>query len=135
MEIVGKIYKVMPVFEGQSTRGPWKKREFVIETEDNFPKKVHFTLFGDNLVPLLDNIALGDQVKVYFNPESREWNERWYTDLRCYRIDKISAQPLSANAAPLSETATPVAPTTPYTAPASPVNTENIPEDGDDLPF
>lgn len=128
MEIVGKIYKAMPVFEGQSARGPWKKREFVIETEDNFPKKVHFTLFGDNIVSLLDNIALGDTVKVYFNPESREWNDRWYTDLRCYRIDKISVQPLAPN------NAQPYAPSAPA-APTAPVNVENIPEDGDDLPF
>lgn len=135
MEIVGKIYKVMPVFEGQSARGPWKKREFVIETADNFPKKVHFTLFGDNIVTLLDNIALGDTVKVYFNPESREWNERWYTDLRCYRIDKISTEPLAPNNTQPYTSSDPVAAPTSTAAPAPSTNVENLPEDGDDLPF
>ena len=76
----------MPEVSGVSRNGnPWKKREYVLETFDSYPKKVHFTCFGDNA----DKIQLkeGQVVTVSFDIESREYNRRWYTDIRAWKAD------------------------------------------------
>ena len=88
MEIKGTIIAALPEVSGVSSRSgnPWKKREYVLEnTEGNFPRKVAFTCFGENA----DKIQLqgGQAVTMYFDVESREYNGRWYTDIRCWRCD------------------------------------------------
>ena len=58
----------------------------MIETGDDYPRKVAFTAFGEERVAMAKNIPMGQLVQVTFTPESREFNERWYTDLRCTRV-------------------------------------------------
>ena len=86
MEITGKLIQLLPDVQGESARGPWIKGGFVIETGDDYPRKVAFTAFGEERVAMAKNIPMGTLVQVTFNPESREFNERWYTDLRASRI-------------------------------------------------
>lgn len=90
MEIIGKFVKSLPEQNGESQRGPWVRGGFVIETEEQFPKQVCFSLWGEDKVAVVRNMIAGTQLKVYFSPESREFNERWYTDLRCFRIDTFN---------------------------------------------
>ena len=86
MEIVGKVHTVLQEVTGQGRNGTWKKRDFVIETEGQYPKKVCFTVWGDKSEPL-ENLQPGSEVKVFFDPESREYNGRWYTDLKAWRFE------------------------------------------------
>ena len=86
MEINGKLIQILPNVEGESQRGHWVRGGFVIETGDDYPRKVAFTAFGEERVAMAQNIPMGSMVTVTFTPESREFNERWYTDLRCSRI-------------------------------------------------
>lgn len=86
MEITGKLIQILPDVQGESQRGPWIRGGFVIETGDDYPRKVAFTAFGEERVAMAKNIPMGQLVQVTFTPESREFNERWYTDLRCTRI-------------------------------------------------
>lgn len=86
MEITGKLIQILPDVQGESQRGPWIRGGFVIETGDDFPRKVAFTAFGEERVAMAKNIPMGQLVQVTFTPESREFNERWYTDLRCSRV-------------------------------------------------
>lgn len=86
MEITGKLIQIMPDVQGESQRGPWIRGGFVIETGDDYPRKVAFTAFGEERVAMAKNIPMGQLVQVTFTPESREFNERWYTDLRCTRV-------------------------------------------------
>ena len=86
MEIKGTIIQVMPVQSGVSKQGnAWQKKEFVIETFDNFKTKVKFDLFGDKVgkYPLKE----GDIVTVHFDVESREFNYRWYTELKAWKVE------------------------------------------------
>ncbi|MDL2314812.1 DUF3127 domain-containing protein [Bacteroidales bacterium OttesenSCG-928-C19] len=92
MEAVGKIFKIMPEQSGTSARGTWMKQEFVIETEEQFPRKVCFSMWGEDKCAGLKQLALGDKVVVSFNAESREFNDRWYTDLRCWKLEKQTTQ-------------------------------------------
>ena len=98
MEIIGKFIKVLPEQTGESARGPWIKGGFVIETEEQFAKQLAFTLWGEEKVAIIRNMPINTQIKVYFNPESREYNERWYTDLTCFRIDTFNPVVTSASA-------------------------------------
>lgn len=90
LEISGKLVKLLPETTGQGKNGNWIKQEFVIETTDQFPKKVMFAAWGDK-VDLIRNLSEGQELKVSFNVESREYNNRWYTDLKVWKIDKGGA--------------------------------------------
>ena len=86
MEITGKLLQILPDVQGESQRGPWIRGGFVIETGDDYPRKVAFTAFGEERVAMAKSIPLGQLVQVTFTPESREFNDRWYTDLRATRV-------------------------------------------------
>lgn len=86
MEITGRLIKILPENRGESARGPWVRGGFVIETEGEYPRQVAFDCFGEERVAMINNTPMNSPVIVSFNPESREFNEKWYTNLRCTRI-------------------------------------------------
>lgn len=91
MEITGKIIVALPEASGTSRAGnPWKKREYVLETQETYPKKVFFNFFGDRCDQYPLNV--GDEVTVSFDLESREFNGRWYTDVRAWKAEKSGQQ-------------------------------------------
>ncbi|HZH71080.1 MAG TPA: DUF3127 domain-containing protein [Mariniphaga sp.] len=91
LKIKGTIQQILNVESGVSRAGnEWKKQEFVLETTEQFAKKVCFTLFNDKL-SLIDNINTGDEVEVSFNLESREFNGKWYHNINAWKIDKASS--------------------------------------------
>lgn len=97
LDITGKIIHFLEEVSGSSSKGPWKKKEFVVETLEQYPKKVCMSVWGDEKVSALNNFKLNDVVKVSVNAESREYNGRWYTDLRAWRIDSATDAPSSNN--------------------------------------
>ncbi len=127
-EIEGKIAQKLARQGGTSARGTWTKQDFVLEYPDgNFNSQVCFTAFGDDKVAELDKYAVGDAVRVSFNLRAREYNGRWYNDLRVWRISPAG----TADAAPAARPAPASAP-----APAAPAPTlDDMPAGDDDLPF
>ena len=107
LEIEGKIIRKLNVQTGVSQRGNWSKQEFIIEyQEGSYPSQACFNVWGEDKVKDLERFQIGDSVKVSFNVSSREYNGRWYTDLRAWRIDAAGSQHVSApqTAAPAQET-------------------------------
>lgn len=99
MEVKGKIIAVLPEISGTSKAGnPWKKREYVLETLENYPKKVHFDFFGERADQFPLN--LGDVITLSFDIESREYNGRWFTSIRGWKAEKGDAAMAGAPAAP-----------------------------------
>ena len=98
LEITGTLDKKLPVQSGSSARGPWKKQEFIVNTQEQYPKKVCISVWGEDKVKDLEKYQVGDKVKVAFNISSREFNGRWYTDLRVWRIEPAGG---AAPAAPM----------------------------------
>lgn len=91
MELTGTLLQKLPLQSGVSSRGEWQKQEFIVEFQDgDFPKKVCFNVWGDK-VPDLASYNEGDKIKVSFNISSREYNQRWYTDLRAWRLERDQA--------------------------------------------
>lgn len=87
MEITGKIIQALPEVGGTSRAGnAWRKREYVLETQETYPKKVCFNFFGDRIDQY--PMQVGDVMTVSFDLESREFNGRWYTDVRAWKAEK-----------------------------------------------
>jgi len=88
LELNGVIKKILPIVEGTSKAGKgWKKSGFVVTTEGDYPKDVAFSVFGEEKVDnLMKFNKVGQKVDVSFNVESREYNEKYYTDLQAWKI-------------------------------------------------
>lgn len=101
LELEGKITRKEVKQSGQSARGSWVKQDFILEYQDgNFPADVCFTAFGNEKVAELDRYQVGDEVKVSFNLRAREYNGRWYNDVRVWRITPKNQAPVASPAAP-----------------------------------
>ena len=129
LDISGKVITILPEQSGSSSRGPWKKGGFVLETEGSFPKKVCCTVWGD-MLNQVNNLKTGETIKASIDLESREYNERWCTDVRAWKIE--SAEPTPGGTPPTggNYTSEPAPPPQGTQGPAS--STE---ESADDLPF
>lgn len=90
LEISGKVIQVLPEQTGTGKNGQWVKQEFIIETQEQYPRKVCFSAWGEK-ASVVKNLKPGILVNVSFNAESREFNGRWYTDLRAWKIDQSQA--------------------------------------------
>lgn len=87
LELEGRIKQKLSRQSGQSSRGAWEKQEFILEYQDgNYPADVMVTAFGSDKVADLDRYQVGDAVKVSFNLRAREYNGRWYNDVRLWKI-------------------------------------------------
>lgn len=148
MELIGKIIQILPLQEGVSKAGnPWKKQEYILETlGTQYPRKVCFNLFGDNVDKF--PMQVGQDVTVSIDIESREFNGRWYTDVRAWNVlngVQLAGAPAPGFAAAPTQPAAPApgfasAPAqpapqpAPQAAPAQP-SPAAIPTPADDLPF
>jgi hypothetical protein len=87
MEIKGKVISVQPVQTGEGRNGTWKKQDYVIEYDPNsqYPKKMMFNLWGEKIDQF--NIQEGQLLKVSFDIDCREYNGRWYNDIRAWKVE------------------------------------------------
>ncbi len=132
MEISGKIISVLPLQQGTSKAGnPWQSQSYVLETQEQYPRKVCFEIFGEERIKN-NACQIDDLVTVSFDLESREFNGRWYTSVRAWKVSKgiTSAQPAATEVPQNNQTVNP--------APAANVQTFDAAgsmDDGSDLPF
>lgn len=139
MDIVGKIIQVLPAQEGVSARtgNPWKIQSYVLETQEQYPRKVCFEVFGEDRIKN-NPCNVDDVVTVSFDIESREVNGRWYTSIRAWRIQQgVVDNTAAPAAAPEAAPAQPAA-AAPMAAPAANVESFDAAagsDEGTDLPF
>lgn len=86
LELIGKLIQVNQEVAGKSARGDWKKRDMIVETIEQFPKKVCISCFGDK-ADQVANYQPGTELRIAFNLESREFNSKWYSDIKAWKID------------------------------------------------
>ncbi|MBL7856623.1 MAG: DUF3127 domain-containing protein [Cyclobacteriaceae bacterium] len=86
MDIKGRVVQLLQQQTGMGKKGPWKKQEFIVETQSQYPKKVCLSAWGDKIDQF--NLAVGDMVNVSVDLESREYNGRWYTEARAWKLEK-----------------------------------------------
>lgn len=131
MELAGKVIAILEPRSGVSrTSGnPWKMQDFVIETLESYPRRMIFNVFGEDKLNQF-NIQMGEVINVSFDINAREYQGRWYNDVRAWKVDRIQADTAS------QPVAAPVA--VPGAAPAVPAAASQSFESSDsadDLPF
>jgi hypothetical protein len=89
MEIAGTVVSLLPLQTGQGKNGVWKKQEFILETPGQYPKKVCLSLWGEKVDEI--KLTVGEKITASLNLESREYNGRWYTEARAWKVAKQTA--------------------------------------------
>ena len=127
MELAGKVIAVLEPRGGVSKNGnEWKVQEYVIETHDQYPRRMCFDVFGADKIQQF-NIQVGEELNVFFDIDSREWQGRWFNSIRAWKVERVNADaqqmpPMEAPFPPLNA------------APAAPVDFSSS-DEKDDLPF
>ena len=123
MELAGRVIAVLEPKGGTSRNGnEWKVQEYVIETHDQYPRRMCFDVFGDDKIKQF-NIQVGEELNVSFDIDAREWQGRWFNSIRAWKVERVGA------GAPM----TPGAPVPPPAPSATPDFTMG--DAKDDLPF
>lgn len=121
----GKLKAKLPQQSGNSGRGAWVRQDFVLEYQDgSFPAEACFSAWGQDRVNDLSSYQVGQTVRLSFSIKSREYNGRWYNDLRVIRFNAPEVAPAPQPVAP-----PPMAPPPGYDDMPAAVS------DDDDMPF
>ena len=127
MELAGKVIAVLEPRGGVSKNGnEWKVQEYVIETHDQYPRRMCFDVFGADKIQQF-NIQVGEELNVFFDIDAREWQGRWFNSIRAWKVERVNADaqqmpPMDAPFPPLNA------------APAAPMDFSSS-DEKDDLPF
>lgn len=120
MQLTAKLVQVLPVQSGMGKNGEWKRQSIIVETDGMYPKKVCITIWGDKVGDSM--FQEGALLDISFDLESREFNGRWYTDVKAWKVELAGG---AANNSGFSSNDDPT--------PAQPVDFGG--DSGDDLPF
>lgn len=130
MELTGKIIAVMEPRGGVSARtgNQWMTQEYVLEVPGQYPKRCLFNIFGEDRIKQF-NIQQGEDLTIQFDIDAREYNGRWFNDIRAYNVIRGQVQP----AAGMPQAAQ--FPPAGATAPFPPAQEPAAEGSADDLPF
>lgn len=117
MQLTAKLTQLLPLQTGSGKNGEWKKQDIIVETGGQYPKKICVSVWGDKIDG--NKLKPGNMLKIDFDIESREYNSKWYTDVKAWKIEVEGAGQQQSGSAPE------------YVAPAVDMSTQS----DDDLPF
>ncbi len=100
MELEGRLISILELQSGSTAKGTWKKQNLIVETLTDYPKKVCITVWGDK-VEVLKNMKIGEIVSMSVDLESREFNGKWYTDVKAFRLEGRSTTIENNNLPPM----------------------------------
>jgi len=86
LTITGNVVEILEEQSGTGRNGPWRKQDFILETEGDYPKKVCITQWGDNIEKF--GVQEGERLTAHIDIQSREYNGRWYTDVKAWRVER-----------------------------------------------
>ncbi len=113
MEFKGRIERLLPIRKGVRNDGTeWQSQEFVFEyfehDSDRWSDKVVLSLMGERIKEA--DLHEGDEVKIGFGHSVREWNGRWFNELRVYKLEKVKSSQSAPEAQAAPSTTTDVEP-------------------------
>ena len=117
MQLTAQLVPVLPLQTGAGKNGQWKKQDIIVETEGQYPKKVCVSIWGDKINEQV--LKVGSMLNISFDVESREYNGRWYTDVKAWRVEPGSGAAAADGSGPIDQ----------------PHFEEGAMEEKDDLPF
>lgn len=115
LKVTGRVVEILEEQSGEGRNGPWRKQEFILETEGEYPSKICLVQWGDDIEKFA--VTEGEKLSAHIDIRSREYNGRWYTDVKAWRVERESA-------------ADPGGP-----SPGPPPDADIPPPGDDDLPF
>ncbi len=86
LKISGRVIQVLEEQSGTGRNGPWRKQEFILETEGQYPKPVCVIQWGDDIEQF--DVHEGDRLTAHIDIRSREYKGRWYTDVKAWKVEK-----------------------------------------------
>lgn len=104
LKITGEVVNVLDEESGQGRNGTWRKRAFILKTPGDYPKQVCVVQWGDSIDKF--PVESGETITAHIDIQSREYNGRWYTDVKAWRIDRDaggSSRPPLGDEPPLPE--------------------------------
>jgi hypothetical protein len=87
MKIIAKLTQILPLQTGFGKNGQWRKQDIIVETDGQYPKNICISIWGDNINE--NQLIIGTQLSIDFDIESREFNGKWYTDVKAWKIDLV----------------------------------------------
>jgi hypothetical protein len=91
MQLTAKLTQVLPLESGIGRNGEWKKQNVIVETDGQYPKKICISIWGDKINPT--QLQTGNLLTIDFDIESREFNGKWYTDVKAWKIETPDSAP------------------------------------------
>ena len=93
MQLTAKLIQLLPIQTGSGKNGEWKKQDVILETVGQYPKKICISIWGDKINE--SQLIIGNNLKIEFDIESREFNSKWYTDVKAWKIELASTESVS----------------------------------------
>ena len=90
MQLSATLIRILPTQSGTGKNGEWKKQDLVFETQDQFPKKICISFWGDKLQSV--ELRESETYVIDFDIESREYNGKWYTDIKASKIESVISE-------------------------------------------
>lgn len=136
MDLTGKVIAIMEARGGVSARtgNPWMTQEYVLEVPGQFPRRMVFNIFGEDRIKQF-NIQPGEEITVQFDIDAREYNGRWFNDIRAYNIIRGQLPQSVPSATPFPQQQPAVSQSAAPFPPAQEPAAENGENAADDLPF
>ncbi len=136
MEATGKIIAILPANSGvsQRTGNPWCTQTFVLETIEQYPKKIPFEVFGEDRIRQF-NLQMGETVTIHFDVDGREYNGRWYPSVKCFNVVRQGQQQVAVTQQQTGQVQQPTPAPQPQVAAPSPTSQDEGDGNTDDLPF
>jgi len=128
LTLKGKVVKILPIQQGEGRNGVWKKQSFIIETFGYYPRKICLIAWNER-TDVVSSLEIDEEVSVECSIESREFNDRWYTDVRALNISKSTPASISSSSDSEEIHSQPESPSEP------PAIEYNEIQDDNDLPF
>jgi hypothetical protein len=114
MQLKAKLTQLLPLQTGMGKNGQWRKQDIIVETDSQYPKKICVSIWGDKINET--QLIVGNVLDISYELESHEFNNKWYTDVKSWKIETANTKvPLAVN--------------------SEPINSEPLDEIEDDLPF
>ncbi len=85
MQLTAKLTQLLPIQTGTGKNGEWKKQDIIVETDGQYPKKICVSVWGDKINE--SQLQIGNKLKIDFDIESGEFNNKWYTDVKAWKIE------------------------------------------------
>jgi nuclear transport factor 2 (NTF2) superfamily protein len=101
MQITAKLIQLLPLQTGTGKNGIWKKQEIIVETTDQYAKKICISIWGDKADSSI--LQVGNQLKIDFDVESREYNGKWYTDVKAWKVEFAGGSNIASDSSVINE--------------------------------